>query len=350
MAGTGVRVDLLSDTVTVPTAGMRRAMADAEVGDDVFGEDPTVRALEEETAALLGHEAGLFCPTGSLANQLGLRLHTGPGREVIADSLAHILRAELGAAATFSGITSRTWTSVAGRADPETVLGLMLPGADAYQVSTALIALENTHNFAGGTIQPYAALAAIREGSRPHGVAMHLDGARLWNAHVATGVSMAAYGGMVDTVSVCLSKGLGAPVGSVLVGSRAAMAEARVWRKRYGAGMRQVGILAAAGRYAVTHHLDRLADDHARARRFAEAAAEVAPGIVTVADVETNIVLLDVGVIGRAAAEVVAGFAERGVRCYAMAPTKVRLVWHLDVDDAGTDIAIAAARATLFTP
>ena len=347
MPSTPIRVDLLSDTLTRPSPGMRRAMAEAEVGDDVFGEDPTVRALEEEVAGLLGHEAGLFSPTGSLANQLGLRLHTGPGREVIADSLAHILRAELGAAAPFSGITSRTWTSVAGRADPDAVLGRRLPGADAYQVSTALIALENTHNFAGGTIQPYAALSAIRAGSRPHGVAMHLDGARLWNAHVATGVELAAYGELFDTVSVCLSKGLGAPVGSVLVGSAAAMAEARVWRKRYGAGMRQVGILAAAGRYAVAHNISRLDDDHARARRFAEAVAEIAPGLVDLRDVETNIVMLDVTGLGRPAGEVVAAFAGEGVRCYAMSPTKVRLVWHLDVDDAGTDLAIAAARAVL---
>lgn len=349
MSVSGIAVDLLSDTLTRPGEGMRQAMARAEVGDDVFGEDPTVRALEERVAGLLGHEAGLFSPTGSLANQLGIRLHTGPGRELIADSLAHILRAELGAGATFSGITSRTWSAPDGKADPATVLALMTPGADAYQVSTALIALENTHNFAGGTIQPYAALQAIRAGSLPHGVRMHLDGARLWNAHVATGVELAAYGRLFDTVSVCLSKGLGAPVGSVLVGPAEAMAEARVWRKRYGAGMRQVGILAAAGSYALDHNLVRLADDHARAARFAAAVAAVDPALLP-APVETNIVVLDTAATGQRAADVVAALADRGVRAYPMSPTRVRLVWHLDVDDAGTDLAIAAFREVVRRP
>lgn len=343
---TGVAVDLLSDTVTKPSAGMRRAMAGAEVGDDVFGEDPTVARLEARVAELLGHEAGLFTPTGSLANQLGLRLHVSPGREVIADSMAHILRAELGAAAAFSGITSRTWISDRGRIDPAAVLGLMVTGVDVYHVPTALIALENTHNFGGGTIVPYAAIEAVRAGSLPHGVAMHLDGARLWNAHVATGVELAAYGRLFDTVSVCLSKGLGAPVGSVLAGSREAMREARVWRKRYGAGMRQAGILAAAGLYAIEHNIERLAEDHARARRFAAAVAEVAP-VVDPAGVETNIVILELAGTPWGATDLVRGLAERGVRAYALSPTRVRLVWHLDVDDAGTDLAIAATRAVL---
>ena len=339
-------VDLLSDTLTRPSAGMRSAMAAAEVGDDVFGEDPTVARLEARVAELLGHEAGLFTPTGSLANQLGLRLHVTPGREVIADSMAHILRAELGAAAAFSGITSRTWISQRGRVLPEQVLSLMVVGTDIYHVPTALIALENTHNFGGGTILPLDTIAAVRAGSQPHGVAMHLDGARLWNAHIATGVELAAYGRLFDTVSVCLSKGLGAPVGSVLVGSAAAIREARVWRKRYGAGMRQVGILAAAGLYALDHNLARLADDHARAQRFAQAVAAVA-AVVDPAEVESNIVILDVAQHPRSAAEVVAALADRGVRAYALSPTRVRLVWHLDVDDAATDYASAATIATL---
>ncbi|GAA1790726.1 MAG: low specificity L-threonine aldolase [Actinobacteria bacterium] len=339
-------VDLLSDTLTRPSRGMRTAMADAEVGDDVFGEDPTVRRLEVRVAELLGHEAGLFSPTGSLANQLGLRLHVTPGRELIADSMAHILRAELGAAAAFSGITSRTWVSDRGRVTPEQALSLMIAGADIYHVPTALIALENTHNFGGGTILPLATIEAIRAGSQPHGVAMHLDGARLWNAHIATGVALADYGRHFDTVSVCLSKGLGAPVGSVLVGSADLMREARVWRKRYGAGMRQVGVLAAAGLFALDHNLERLADDHARARRFAEAVSSVAP-VVDPAQVETNIVILDLADHPKSAADVVSGLAEAGVRAYALSPTRVRLVWHLDVDDPGTDRAIAAARAVL---
>lgn len=336
--------DLLSDTVTRPTEGMRTAMARAEVGDDVFGEDPTVRALEERVAGLLGHQSGLFCPTGSLANQLGMRLHAGPGREVIADSLAHVLRAELGAAAAFSGITSRSWSSERGLLDPAAPLALMAVGGGPYQVSTSLVVVENTHNFGGGTIQPIEAIRELRTATSAAGVAMHLDGARLWNAHVATGIPLAAYGSLFDTVSVCLSKGLGAPVGSVLVGSADAMAEARVWRKRYGAGMRQVGVLAAAGSYALDHHVERLAEDHTRARRFATAVAEMLPVVVESALVETNIVVLDLTSTTWTAAAFVDALAERRVRGYAMSPSRVRLVWHLDVDDDGTDAAIEAVR------
>jgi threonine aldolase len=279
-----------------------------------------------------------------MANQLGLRLHVAPGRELLADADAHVVRAELGAAAVFSGITSRTWRSERGRLEPDAVLELVAVGCGPYQVETALVVVENTHNFGGGTVQPLEAIRDLRRETSALGVAMHLDGARLWNAHVATGVPLAAYGAEFDTVSVCLSKGLGAPIGSVLVGPAAAMAEARVWRKRYGGGMRQVGILAAAGRYALAHHLDRLGDDHERARRFAAAVADVAPGVVDPATVETNIVMLDVGSVGRRPADVVAALAERSVRTYASGAHRVRCVWHLDVDDAATDHAIAAAR------
>ncbi len=339
--------DLLSDTLTRPTEAMRRAMATAEVGDDVFGEDPTVRALEERVAGMLGHEAGLFTPTGSMANQLGIRMHVPPGKELLADEQAHVVRAEMGAAAVFSGITTRTWRSVAGRLDPADVLPMVTTGAGPYQVETALVVVENTHNFGGGTVQPLRAMEELRRATSAVGVRTHLDGARLWNAHVATGVALDAYGRTADTVSVCLSKGLGAPVGSVLVGDAGVIAEARVWRKRYGGGMRQVGVLAAAGLLALDQHVGRLADDHARARRFAQACAEAAPGVVDPGAVETNIVVLDTGAIGLAAADVVAELAEHGVRTYAVGPTRVRAVWHLDVDDAGTDAAVDAARAVL---
>jgi len=344
---TSYAADLLSDTLTQPTPGMRRAMADAPVGDDVFGEDPTVRALEERVAGLLGHEAGLFSPTGSLANQLGVRLHVGPGQELVADQQAHVLRAELGAAATFSGITSRSWPSERGLLDPAGPMSLVTTGVGPYQVETALVVLENTHNFGGGTVQPVEAIRAVRSATQGLGVAMHLDGARLWNASVASGVPLADYGSQFDTVSVCLSKGLGAPVGSVLVGSAERMAEARVWRKRYGAGMRQVGILAAAGLYALDHHVDRLADDHARAARFAAACAQAAPTAVDASTVETNIVVLDVGSVGWEAPEFVAALLEHGVRAYAVGPGRVRAVWHLDVDDAGTEAAVVAATELL---
>ena len=328
---------------------MREAMAHAPVGDDVFGEDPTVTELQDRVAALLGHEAALFTPSGSMANQLGVRLHVEPGQELIADSLAHVLRAELGAGAAFSGITSRTWSSDHGLLDPADPIALMATEGGPYQVRTAAVVVENTHNFGGGTVQPLAAIQAVSEHAHAHGVAVHMDGARLWNAHVATGVPLAAYGACADTVSVCLSKGLGAPVGSLLVGSAELIERARIWRKRYGGGMRQVGILAAAGLHALDHHVGRLADDHARARRFAEAVAAVAPGAVDPARVATNIVVLDVGAAGRSAAEVVAAAQERGIRTYAVGPRLVRLVWHLDVDDAGTDAAIDVLTA-LLTP
>ncbi|KGN33200.1 threonine aldolase [Knoellia sinensis KCTC 19936] len=331
--------DLLSDTLTQPTQAMRLAMAEAPVGDDVFGEDPTVAELESRVAELLGHEAGLFTPTGSMANQLGMRLHVEAGQEVIADSLAHVLRAELGAAAVLSGISSRSWASERGRLEPDAPLGLMSVGAGPYQVSTALIVLENTHNFGGGTIQSLEAIREVRAASQTAGVAMHLDGARLWNAHVATGIPLADYGREFDTVSVCLSKGLGAPVGSVLVGSREHMERARIWRKRFGGGMRQVGILAAAGLHALDHHIERLADDHARAARFASAVGAVAPSVVSPELVETNIVMLDVSETRWAPAELVDAAGARGIRAYAAGPRAVRLVWHLDVDDAATDAA-----------
>ncbi|HEU5265655.1 MAG TPA: GntG family PLP-dependent aldolase [Jatrophihabitans sp.] len=323
-------VDLRSDTVSRPTPQMRLAMAQAEVGDDVYGEDPTVNALEARVAQLLGKQAGLFVPSGSLGNQLGLRLLVAPGQELLCDTVAHVARAELGAAAVFSGITFRTWSATRGLLDVDAVRALAAPDAGPHLVSTAAIAVENTHNFGGGTIQDPAQVRAVQELAREHGLGMHLDGARLWNAHVATGTPLRELATGFDTVSVCLSKGLGAPVGSVLVSSAERIAQARVWRKRYGAGMRQVGILAAAGQYALDHHVDRLADDHARARRLA-AAVGVDP-----ATVPTNIVVLRVP----DAARVAAAAAADGVLVSALGPRVVRLVTHLDVDDDGIDHAI----------
>ncbi|MDN5795046.1 MAG: beta-eliminating lyase-related protein [Intrasporangium sp.] len=340
MSGASIVADLLSDTLTRPTPAMREAMAQAEVGDDVFGEDPTLRALEERVAGLIGQPAGLFTPSGSMANQLGVRLHAGPGAELVADSLAHVVRAELGAAAALSGITSRTWVAEAGRFRAEDAAAMMVTGVGPYQVCTGVVVVENTHNFGGGTVQSLEEIRAARRLTRAAGVAMHLDGARLWNAHVATGVALADYGREFDTVSVCLSKGLGAPVGSVLLGSAEAMAEARVWRKRFGGGMRQAGILAAAGLYALDHNIERLAEDHARAHRAAVAMADAAPGSVVPDSVGTNIVIADVSAAGWTAPNFVAAALERGVRLYAVGPALVRLVWHLDVDDAATDHAV----------
>jgi threonine aldolase len=325
-----VLADLLSDTLTTPSAAMRDAMAHAPVGDDVFGEDPTVRGLEERVADLLGHEAGLFAPSGSLANQLGLRLHVGPGQELVADQQAHVLRAEMGAGAVFSGITSRSWPSERGLLDPAGPMSLVTTGVGPYQVETALVVIENTHNFGGGTVQPIGAIREVRAATSAAGVAMHLDGARLWNAHVASGVSLRDYGTEFDTVSVCLSKGLGAPVGSVLVGSAEQMAAARIWRKRYGAGMRQVGILAAAGLYAIEHHIERLAEDQENARLLAVACG------VDPATVDTNMVVRTVP----DPLAVVAAARESDVLISAVGPRTVRVVTHLGIS---RDEAEAAA-------
>jgi threonine aldolase len=335
-----VPIDLRSDTVTRPTAAMRRAMAEAAVGDDVYGEDPTVNELERRVAELLGHEAALFTPTGSMANQLGVRLLVRPGQELLCDAAAHVVRAELGAAAALSGITTRTWTAPDGRVDAEVVAGMMRPDAGPYFVSTAAVVVENTHNFGGGTVQPLDEVERLRELTRGAGVAMHLDGARLWNAHVATGVPLATYGRLFDTVSVCLSKGLGAPVGSVLASSAERVAEARVWRKRLGGGMRQTGVLAAAGLHALDHHVERLADDHARARRLADAVAEVAPGLVDPAAVETNIVVLETPGAG----ELVRRCREQDVLVSQLDQRHARVVTHLDVDDEQVEQAAKVLR------
>lgn len=326
-------VDLRSDTVTRPTEAMRQAMITAAVGDDVYGEDPTVTALEQRVAELLGHEAGLFCATGSLANLLGVRLLVEPGQEVVCDVEAHIARAEMGAHGALGGLTMRTFPSDRGRIDVAEVAKIMSPAAGPYLVSTAAIAVENTHNFGGGTVQSFDQLRAVSALGRDHGLGLHLDGARLWNAHVATGTPLIDYGRLFDTVSVCFSKGLGAPVGSVLVAGAERIARARVLRKRLGAGWRQAGILAAAALYALDHHVDRLADDHAAARIFAEAVAESAPAAVDLATVETNIVIIDTG--DRPAGPIAAAAAEQGVLVSALGARMLRAVTHLDVDAPG---------------
>lgn len=324
-------IDLRSDTVTRPTEAMRTAMVRAEVGDDVYGEDPTVRRLEERVAELFGHEAALFTPTGSLANVLAVAAVVAPGEEVLCEARAHIARAELGAHAAVSGLTMRTWRDAAGGVDLDAVAEMIAPDMGPFFVRTAAVAVENTHNFAGGTTVPLADLEALRTLAGEHGVAVHLDGARIWNAHVTDGVPLASYGACADVLAVCLSKGLGAPVGSLMVGSADAVAQARVRRKRLGAGMRQTGILAAAGLHALDHHLDRLADDHAHARLLAEACG------VDPASVATNIVAFE----HPRAAEVVAAAAAEGVRIGTVGPRTVRAVTHLDV--SGDEVRRAAS-------
>ena len=340
-------IDLRSDTVTQPTAAMREAIANAPVGDDVYGDDPTVNSLEERVAALFGHEAALFCPTGSLANQLSIRTLVKPGEELLVETRSHIVRAELGAAATFSGITTRTWPAEDGLLRAEDPLAIAHENAGPYLVSTKAIAVENTHNFGGGTVQPIAEIEKLSVAARARGIAMHLDGARIWNAHVASRVSFADYGKHFDTISVCLSKGLGAPVGSLMISTKERIQEARIWRKRYGAGMRQVGILAAAGHYALDHNIARLAEDHLRAQKIAVALAAIDSSLVDPKKVVTNIVGLELSKVGITAGELASRCKEAGLWISALGPHYARLVTHLDFDDAQCDQAIEILKSAL---
>ncbi|MGX5654462.1 threonine aldolase family protein [Geodermatophilus nigrescens] len=322
-------IDLRSDTVTRPTPAMRRVMAEAEVGDDVYGEDPAIRALEERVADLFGHEAALFVPSGTMGNQIGMRLVCEPGQEVLCDADAHVVTYEMGAAAAVFGISTRTVVSAGGLLDADALIDQVRPRGDWHLTATAAVAVENTHNRGGGRVQPLAELQRLWDWSRGAGVAVHLDGARIWNASVAAGVELATYGRLADTASVCLSKGLGAPVGSVLVASAERIAVGRLWRKRLGGGMRQAGVLAAAGSYALDHHLARLAEDHEHARLLAKRLG------VDPATVETNMVVVD-----DVPAPVVAEAAKaQDVLVSQVSPRRVRLVTHLDVDRAAVERA-----------
>jgi threonine aldolase len=336
--------DLRSDTVTRPTAAMRQAMADAEVGDDVFGDDPTVNALERDVAAMFGHEAALFCPSGTMANQIALQLLVPPGGELLAGADAHVVTYEMGAAAALGGISTRTWPSVGAALDPDQITAMIRPPGYP-SVPTAAVAVEQTHNLGGGAVTGLDTLRALRAAVN---LPLHCDGARIWHAHVADGVPLRAYGELFDTLSVCLSKGLGAPVGSLVIGGAARVTQARLLRKRMGGGMRQVGILAAAGAYALTHHIERLADDHARARRLAEGLAHY--GVVDPAAVRTNLVLLDLTKAPLDAPSLAAAAADRGVLLAPMLPRLARLVTHLDVDDAGIERAIEVLSGLLSRP
>jgi threonine aldolase len=329
-----VTIDLRSDTLTRPTDSMRRAMAEAEVGDDAYGEDPTVRVLQERVAAMFGQEDALFTPTGSMANVLAVASLVQPGQEVLCEASAHIARAELGAHGALTGLTMRTWRDPRGQVDQSAIEAMFAPDMGPFFVRTAAVSVENTHNFAGGAVLPLGDLESLRSWATSVSVGVHLDGARIWNAHVATGVPFASYGACADVVSVCLSKGLGAPVGSLVVGSVDAIAEARIRRKRMGGGMRQVGILAAAGLHALDHHVERLADDHAHARLLAEACG-VDPDTV-----DTNIVVVP----RDDAAGFVDGAREGGVLVAPVGPTAVRIVTHLDItrEDAESAAVVLA--------
>ncbi|MDO8645077.1 MAG: GntG family PLP-dependent aldolase [Candidatus Planktophila sp.] len=342
-------IDLRSDTVTQPSQGMRDAIAHAPVGDDVYGDDPTVNSLESRVAEMFGMEAGVFTPSGSLANQLAIRMLVAPGEELLAESNSHIVRAELGAAAVFSGITTRTWQAVNGRLKASAVIDIARPDSGPYLVSTTAIAVENTHNFGGGTVQSIKEIADLRAKADELGLRLHLDGARIWNAHIASGVSFLEYGKYFDTVSVCLSKGLGAPVGSVMISTQERISKARVWRKRYGAGMRQVGILAAAGHYALDNNLERLADDHRRAKKLAVAIAAIDSTLIDPSLVETNIVGLDLTSMSFSAADLAKRTREAGLWISSLGPHYARLVTHLDFDDAQCEEAIEILKIALVT-
>ncbi|OZC03164.1 threonine aldolase family protein [Rubricoccus marinus] len=331
-------IDLRSDTVTRPTAAMRRAMAEAEVGDDVFAEDPTVRRLEERVADMLGKEHGVFVPSGVMGNQIAVRLHTRPGDEIIVPERAHLYHYEGGGAAALSGVQLRPIGDASGVLTPEAVEAVV-QGEYDWEARSALVWLENTVNKAGGVVIPPEALREVAETARRHNLALHLDGARLWNAAVALNVDIADLAAPFDTVNVCLSKGLGAPVGSVLVGSAGAMRDARRVRKLFGGGMRQSGVLAAAALVALDDYEDNeramLRADHRRARAFADALA-TRRGFRVIPP-QSNIVLVDTP---EAASGVIDTLSARGVRTVAFGPHTVRATFHRDISDEALDTAI----------
>ena len=332
-------IDLRSDTLTRPGPEMREAMAQAPVGDDVFGEDPTINRLQEVMADLTGKEAALFVSSGTQANQIAINVHTQPGNEVICEAMAHIYNYEAGAPALLSGVQLRPIKGAYGVLDPEEVEAAIRP-ADHHFPQTKLIALENTHNRWGGTVYPLKEIKKIRKLARKHKLKMHLDGARLWNASVATGISLEAYSKPFDSVSLCFSKGMGAPVGSVICGSKTFINQAHAYRKVYGGGMRQAGILAAGALYAIEHHFHRLAEDHRRARALAEAVNQLPGFVVNLKTVQTNIVVMDTSLCRQSAPEIVAALAEHGIKMLAFAPTRIRAVTHLHIMDEQIDAVI----------
>lgn len=342
-------IDLRSDTVTRPTPAMRAAIRDAEVGDDVFQEDPTVGRLEGRVAALLGKEAALFVPSGTMSNQIAVRAHTQPGDELICDVNCHIYNYEAGGPAVLSGVTCRTVEGDRGVLDVSQLEDLIRPVND-HLVRTRLVALENTHNRGGGRVYPIEKIQAIGEWARKNGLVMHLDGARLWNAVVATGIAAGEWARHFDTVSVCFSKGLGAPIGSALSGPHDFIARARRVRKLFGGGMRQAGMAAAGALYALEHHVERLAEDHRNAQVIAQAVADT-PGLrLDPAEVETNLIFIRVACEVGTAQSVAAALKARGVLVLPTAPQTLRACTHLDVSAAQAERAADAIRQALRRP
>ncbi|MBM4017824.1 MAG: low-specificity L-threonine aldolase [Planctomycetes bacterium] len=338
-------IDLRSDTVTRPTAAMRRAMAEAQVGDDVLGDDPTVQALERRTAEVLGLQAAVYMPSGTMTNQVAIRAHTEPGDEIILEAMAHSYFFESGAPAALSGVSCRLIEGRRGLFTAEQVRAALRP-RNYHFPPTRLVCVENTHNRGGGTVWPLAQVEQVAAAAREAGLALHMDGARLWNASAASGVPERQYARHFDSVSVCFSKGLGAPVGSALAGTAAFIERARRFRKMFGGGMRQAGIIAAGALYALEHHRARLAEDHANARRLAEGIAAM-PGIdLDPATVETNIVIFRV--TSMPAADLAARLKAAGVLVLASGPDAIRAVTHLDVSREQIDEAVARFKQFLI--
>jgi len=332
-------IDLRSDTVTKPTPEMRKAMFEAEVGDDVLGEDPTTNALQEKAAHLLGKEAALFVASGTMGNQLSIKAHTQPGDEVIIEGGGHAMNLEGGAGAVISGVQFSGIPGNRGIFDAAQVEEA-IRAEDAHLPVSRLVVIENTHNRGGGSVFPLKNILEIREVCTRRGVRMHMDGARLWNACVASGISPQEYAAPFDSVSVCLSKGLGCPAGSLVLGSKDFIKRVHRFRKMVGGGMRQIGFLSAAGIYALDHHIKRMEEDHRKAKKLAQGLATIKNIRINPEEVETNILFFDVSPSERTAKEVAAATIKRGVRVHPTAKTSIRCVTHLDVSFDEIDQAL----------
>jgi threonine aldolase len=339
-------IDLRSDTVTRPTAAMRRAMAEAEVGDDVYGEDPTVNRLEQVAAGITGKEAALFVPTGTMGNTIGIKLHTEHGQEVICDARSHVLNYELAMMSWFCGCVARPIAGAGGILRWDQVRPEVRP-LGPHWAPTGVITIENTHNRAGGTVYPMATVRRICDGAHELGLKVHMDGARIFNASIASGVPVREIAAPADTVMFCVSKALGAPVGSLLAGTAAAIARGRLYRKRLGGGMRQAGVLAAAALVALEETPPRLCADHANARFLAEGLARIDGIEIDPEAVETNIVIFDVSATGLSSAEISARLKRRGVLINGVGESQMRAVTHYDVDRHGCEAALAAMAEAL---
>jgi threonine aldolase len=339
-------IDLRSDTVTKPTPAMRRAMAEAEVGDDVFGEDPTVNALQAKVARLLGKETAIFVPSGTMANQLVIKSHTQPGDEVIIEATSHPYNFEGGAGAALSGIQFYCLKGLRGILDASQIEEA-IRSEDHHFPVTRLLCLENTHNRGGGSIYPVEKMADIYRFAKSKGLLVHLDGARLWNASVATGIKPHEYAQWADSVSVCLSKGLGAPIGSLITGSKAFIDRVHRFRKMFGGGMRQAGIIAAAGIYALDHHVQRLKEDHQNAKRLAMGLTKSKGILIDPDQVETNIIIFSIADTGMTAVQLAEAMKRNGVLIHPIAKSQIRLVTHLDISGEDIETALKAFQKVL---